>query len=69
MNDGENVVATMKNTRPDWCANVWGSTEETTAGITRLKALDAQNVLPRQAIGVNESKTKHLFDNRHGTHT
>jgi adenosylhomocysteinase len=67
MDDGGDVVATMKTTRPDWCANVWGSTEETTAGITRLKALSAQNELPWPAIGVNESKTKHLFDNRYGT--
>jgi adenosylhomocysteinase len=67
MDDGGDVCAAMKNTRPDWCQNVWGSTEETTAGITRLKALDAQNALPWPAIGVNESKTKHLFDNRYGT--
>ena len=67
MDDGGDVVATMKNTRPDWCSHVWGSTEETTAGITRLKALDAENALPWPAIGVNESKTKHLFDNRYGT--
>jgi adenosylhomocysteinase len=67
MDDGGDVVATMKTNRPDWCHQVWGSTEETTAGITRLKALDAQGELPWPAIGVNESKTKHLFDNRYGT--
>lgn len=67
MDDGGDVVAAMLTQRPDWVPNVWGSTEETTAGITRLKALDANNQLPWPAIGVNESKTKHLFDNRYGT--
>jgi adenosylhomocysteinase len=67
MDDGGDVVAAMLTQRPDWVPNVWGSTEETTAGITRLKALDAEKKLPWPAIGVNESKTKHLFDNRYGT--
>jgi len=67
MDDGGDVVAALKNTRPELCDTLWGSTEETTAGITRLKALEKQGELPWPAIGVNESKTKHLFDNRYGT--
>jgi adenosylhomocysteinase len=67
MDDGGDVVATMMNHYPQVAASLWGSTEETTAGITRLKALQAQGKLGWPAIGVNECKTKHLFDNRYGT--
>jgi adenosylhomocysteinase len=67
MDDGGDVVATIMSQNPAWVQQVWGSTEETTTGITRLQALEAEDLLPWPAIGVNESKTKHLFDNRYGT--
>lgn len=67
MDDGGDVVATLLQERPDLKSRVFGSTEETTAGITRLKAMEAQGQLPWPAIGVNECQTKHLFDNRYGT--
>lgn len=44
-----------------------GATEETTAGVKRFKAMEAQGVLPFPVIAVNESRTKHMFDNRYGT--
>ena len=47
--------------------NVRGSTEETTTGIIRLRAMAADGVLQFPVIGVNDSFTKHLFDNRYGT--
>lgn len=67
MDDGGDVVAAVVSQKPAWMNNLIGSTEETTAGITRLKSLDRQGLLPWPAIGVNESQTKHLFDNRYGT--
>jgi adenosylhomocysteinase len=46
---------------------VIASTEETTTGVIRLKSMQASNVLLFPVIAVNDSKTKHLFDNRYGT--
>jgi adenosylhomocysteinase len=44
-----------------------GASEETTAGVKRFKAMEKQGVLPFPVIAVNESRTKHMFDNRYGT--
>ena len=44
-----------------------GSTEETTTGVIRLKAMAKEGVLQFPIIAVNDSRTKHMFDNRYGT--
>ncbi|HUK21016.1 MAG TPA: adenosylhomocysteinase [Gemmatimonadales bacterium] len=44
-----------------------GSTEETTTGVIRLKAMAKDGVLQFPVVAVNDSDTKHLFDNRYGT--
>ena len=46
---------------------VLGSTEETTAGVTRVKAIEKQGKLKYPVIIVNDADTKHMFDNRYGT--
>jgi adenosylhomocysteinase len=46
---------------------VKGSTEETTTGVIRLKAMAKEGVLQFPIIAVNDSNTKHMFDNRYGT--
>jgi adenosylhomocysteinase len=48
-------------------ANVRGSTEETTTGVIRLKAMQQEKVLQFPIVAVNDSNTKHMFDNRYGT--
>jgi adenosylhomocysteinase len=48
-------------------ANVLGGSEETTTGVIRLRAMEKDGVLKFPIIAVNESDTKHLFDNRYGT--
>lgn len=48
-------------------ANVIGSTEETTTGVIRLRAMAEEGVLQFPVIAVNDSQTKHFFDNRYGT--
>lgn len=48
-------------------SGVRGSTEETTTGIIRLRAMARDGVLQFPVIAVNDSLTKHLFDNRYGT--
>ncbi len=47
--------------------NIIGSSEETTTGVIRLRAMEKDDVLRFPVIAVNESDTKHLFDNRYGT--
>jgi adenosylhomocysteinase len=48
-------------------AQVRGSTEETTTGVIRLKAMAKEGILQFPIIAVNDSNTKHMFDNRYGT--
>jgi adenosylhomocysteinase len=44
-----------------------GGLEETTTGVMRLRAMAEDGVLRFPVVAVNDSATKHLFDNRHGT--
>lgn len=67
VDDGSDLVATLVLERQDQLKEVFGSTEETTTGITRLKAMQRDGKLAFPAIAVNNSLTKHMFDNRYGT--
>jgi adenosylhomocysteinase len=53
--------------RKSLVSGVIGSTEETTTGVIRLKAMAKDGVLQFPVVAVNDSETKHLFDNRYGT--
>jgi adenosylhomocysteinase len=53
--------------RKAWVEEILGSTEETTTGVIRLKAMAKDGVLRFPVVAVNDSLTKHLFDNRYGT--
>jgi adenosylhomocysteinase len=67
MDDGADLVSTLHKDRRDLLPNVLGSTEETTTGVIRLRAMAADNALTFPVIAVNDAMTKHLFDNRYGT--
>jgi adenosylhomocysteinase len=67
MDDGADLVHGVLKERPDLIANMYGSTEETTTGVIRLRAMANDGVLTFPVIAVNDSDTKHLFDNRYGT--
>src|ERR1043165_5522321 len=67
IDDGCDVVATMVKERKELIGNLIGTTEETTTGIVRLKAMVAAGVLTFPSIAVNDAQTKHFFDNRYGT--
>jgi adenosylhomocysteinase len=67
MDDGADLVHGVLKQRPDLIDSMYGSTEETTTGVIRLKAMAADGVLTFPVIAVNDSDTKHLFDNRYGT--
>ena len=67
IDDGSDVVATMIKEKPDLKNKIIGTTEETTTGIVRLKAMQTAGVLSFPSIAVNNAQTKHFFDNRYGT--
>ncbi len=67
MDDGADLVSGILQERKDLIPSMLGSTEETTTGVIRLKAMAAEGVLPFPVIAVNDSDTKHMFDNRYGT--
>ncbi len=66
VDDGADLVALVHSTRKDR-GKLRGSTEETTTGVTRLRALERTGKLLFPAIDVNDAEMKHLFDNRYGT--
>ncbi len=67
MDDGADLVSTLHADRKELLKNIIGGTEETTTGVIRLKAMAKDNALKYPIIAVNDSKTKHFFDNRYGT--
>jgi adenosylhomocysteinase len=67
MDDGADVIGVLHKDRRDQLGEILGGTEETTTGVIRLRALEAQGELAFPIIAVNEASTKHLFDNRYGT--
>jgi adenosylhomocysteinase len=67
MDDGADVIGVLHKERRDQLGEIMGGTEETTTGVIRLKALEAQGDLAFPIVAVNEALTKHLFDNRYGT--
>ena len=67
MDDGADLVSTLHKTRREVLPHVIGGTEETTTGVIRLRALQADGKLEYPIVAVNDADTKHLFDNRYGT--
>jgi adenosylhomocysteinase len=67
MDDGADVIGVLHKGRRDQLSEIIGGTEETTTGVIRLRALEAQGELAFPIVAVNEALTKHLFDNRYGT--
>jgi adenosylhomocysteinase len=64
IDDGADLISTAHKKRMQ---GVLGGTEETTTGVIRLKQMERDRVLRFPIIAVNDSLTKHLFDNRYGT--
>jgi adenosylhomocysteinase len=67
MDDGADLLTSLHTKYRAQVKDMYGSTEETTTGVIRLRALSSQGRLALPVIAVNDAKTKHLFDNRYGT--
>jgi adenosylhomocysteinase len=66
--DGCDLVGLLHQKYSDtYLKNVIGGTEETTTGVIRLKSMEKDDALRFPIVAVNDSDTKHLFDNRYGT--
>ncbi|MBI4727544.1 adenosylhomocysteinase [candidate division TA06 bacterium] len=67
MDDGADLVSELHSKRSDLLKNIIGGTEETTTGVIRLRSMEKAGTLAFPVIAVNDSLTKHMFDNRYGT--
>ncbi len=67
MDDGADLVSTLHSERRELLPGILAGTEETTTGVIRLRAMAHDGALAYPIIAVNDSKTKHFFDNRYGT--
>jgi len=67
MDDGADLVSELHKNRIELLESVIGGTEETTTGVIRLRAMAKDGALKFPVLAVNDSMTKHLFDNRYGT--
>jgi len=67
IDDGGELIAHVHRHRPELLDAVVGGCEQTTTGVDRLRAMDADGVLEFPAFAINDTPMKRLFDNVHGT--
>jgi adenosylhomocysteinase len=67
LDDGADLLTALHLARPDLLEGVLGGTEETTTGLVRLRALEAEGGLACPVIAVNEAVTERVFNDRFGT--
>ncbi len=67
MDDGADLVSELHKNRAELLDGIVAGTEETTTGVIRLRAMAKQGALKFPVLAVNDSNTKHMFDNRYGT--
>ena len=65
--DGCDLVNTLHTTRTELIGDIMGGCEETTTGVIRLSQMTKDGALKFPMIAVNDTDTKHMFDNRYGT--
>ncbi len=67
IDDGADVVTILHKEYPELLPEILGGTEETTTGVIRERAMEAEGILQFPIVAVNDADTKHFFDNRYGT--
>jgi adenosylhomocysteinase len=67
VDDGADLIAAIHELSPERAAGMRGGTEETTAGLLRVRALAEQGSLACPVLAVNESRTERAFNDRFGT--
>jgi adenosylhomocysteinase len=67
LDDGADLLTVIHARHPDWVGDMLGGTEETTTGLLRLRALEAEGRLGCPVLAVNEAGTERLFNDHYGT--
>ena len=67
IDDGADLIGAIHERNPSHAAKMLGGTEETTAGLLRVRALAEQGTLACPVLAVNESRTERAFNDRFGT--
>ena len=67
LDDGADLITVLHDARPDAAARMIGATEETTTGLVRLRAMEAEGRLLCPVVAVNEARTERAFNDRYGT--
>jgi adenosylhomocysteinase len=67
LDDGADLLTVLHSARPELLDGLVGGTEETTTGLLRLRALEAEGRLACPVIAVNEARTERLFNDHYGT--
>ena len=67
LDDGADLISVLHEARPEVAARMIGATEETTTGLVRLRAMEAEGSLLCPVIAVNEARTERAFNDRYGT--
>ncbi len=67
VDDGGDLVFRVHEEHPDMVDSIKGGCEETTTGVHRLRAMADDDALEYPMFAVNDTPTKRLFDNLHGT--
>src|SRR5215207_8034102 len=67
LDDGADLLTVLHAARPELLGGLVGGTEETTTGLVRLRALEAEGRLACPVIAVNEARTERLFNDHYGT--
>jgi adenosylhomocysteinase len=67
LDDGADLLSVIHDRHPDRLPDMLGGTEETTTGLLRLRALEAEGRLGCPVLAVNEAVTERLFNDHYGT--
>jgi adenosylhomocysteinase len=66
LDDGADLLGALHAARPDLLEGMLGGTEETTTGLVRLRAMEAEGRLAVPVIAVNEARAERAFNDRFG---
>ncbi|NYZ75174.1 adenosylhomocysteinase [Candidatus Micrarchaeota archaeon] len=67
IDDGADLINTIHGKRQELLKDLIAGQEETTTGVVRLRAMAKAGALKYPVIAVNDTPTKHMFDNFFGT--
>ena len=67
IDDGADLISLIHSERKELLKTVLAGQEETTTGVIRLKAMANDGALKYPIVAVNDTPTKHMFDNYYGT--